>query len=604
MVVPFWGDGSTDGGGHGGGLRLIPAHVFVDCIACLGLTYCCVVRTRATKDGSSNIIGSKSNHNDANTIQILLGIGIMVVAVSGNFTNKWTMIFPLLPLMILQIIRHVFSFVKHHKILSIVILILSGLLIVLAAALSIFLFPAVQLPLPVIDHTPTMDTNISITTRRYQVGMVETFLPVSNLIFDHDYIEGANYTRPGGGKQDRQHIQDHVTVRILYPTVDTPKAKLSRTKFLRDETAVEFCRSTMKFGAPPPLKAYDWMVHYWRLMTLPNVHRNAKVYTEGKEDDDKKKKWPVIVYSHGLGGTAEMYTYQTVALASAGYIVLVVEHLDGSGAVVRKQDGTLLPRDETVVQDWFEKRYLQYAKKRRIMVHHRAQELLAAVDAFLSLNTNNRIPEIEDAGVDFTDSINTDEIHYMGHSFGGSSVLHAAKLRPNSGGTVIAHEPVSDWLPDESRHDLFSKDRLQGGPYYESYDGGTGGFGSTANTGKEDDNSSLHDIEMLILWSYEWFSKQNEGSHILMDMYERGEFGPKGEPGSDSTNGTSHIGVIDQALHNEFSDTCMITPLWIARASKITGERNPLHTAYEIHQRTLKFLKEWEKKKESDKKSM
>jgi hypothetical protein len=33
--------------------------------------------------------------------------------------------------------------------------------------------------------------------------------------------------------------------------------------------------------------------------------------------------------------------------------------------------------------------------------------------------------------------------------------------------------------------------------------------------------------------------------------------------------------------------------LWIARASKITGLRNPIHTAEEIHQHTLAFLQTW-----------
>jgi hypothetical protein len=49
-------------------------------------------------------------------------------------------------------------------------------------------------------------------------------------------------------------------------------------------------------------------------------------------------------------------------------------------------------------------------------------------------------------------------------------------------------------------------------------------------------------------------------------------------------------GAIYQSNHNEFSDTSMLTPLWLARPVGLTGPRNPIHTAMEIAQQTLAFL--------------
>lgn len=48
--------------------------------------------------------------------------------------------------------------------------------------------------------------------------------------------------------------------------------------------------------------------------------------------------------------------------------------------------------------------------------------------------------------------------------------------------------------------------------------------------------------------------------------------------------------VIAAMKHNEFSDMCMLTPLWLARGVGVTGERNPIDTAREVHDRTRVFL--------------
>ena len=87
---------------------------------------------------------------------------------------------------------------------------------------------------------------------------------------------------------------------------------------------------------------------------------------------------------------------------------------------------------------------------------------------------------------------------------------------------------------------------------------------------------------MLFLYSDEWAEKGWGACKQVKSLHERQELGPK--------NGTSEVGVIQKSKHSEFSDMCMLTPVWLARATGLTGQRNPHDTAEEIACRTIQFL--------------
>lgn len=150
--------------------------------------------------------------------------------------------------------------------------------------------------------------------------------------------------------------------------------------------------------------------------------------------------------------------------------------------------------------------------------------------------------------------------------------MHAATKR--SATSVIAHEPTSLWMPDATHRNLFDPARLEG---------------SNVDYSVREDHKldasklSLHDQNMLFLYSNEWKDKGWAEIAVVEDMFERKVFG--------SAGGVSKVKVIRDMHHNEFSDSCMLTPLWLARATKITGPRNPLDTALEAHEETLAFLK-------------
>lgn len=260
-----------------GGLMPIGSRLALDILALTSLTFCTFSSTKNVSNGL-----------------VLVGSCLVTLATAG-MTCRWTLTFPLVPIVLLQLLRRLEVCSGHWSSLSITIL--TTLFIVVAALLSI-LFPAVQLPR---------------IEGEYNVGIVKLHLPVS---FSSIYGESAS-TAPSG----------FVSARILYPTLEEPKS----LPYLDPSIALDYCKATIAFGAPPPLKEFGFLLHSLRLVQMPLSPNSEPL---------QGAKLPLVVFSHGLGGTAITYTYQTQHLAAQGNVVLVIDHTDGSAPVVKKRDGT------------------------------------------------------------------------------------------------------------------------------------------------------------------------------------------------------------------------------------------------------------------------
>ncbi|CAJ1950558.1 unnamed protein product [Cylindrotheca closterium] len=518
-----------------GGLRPILSHVIIDSWTLFGLGY---------------VVVTKPSTGKAFLLVVIAALSVFFTG--SSFTNRWSITFPMIPLLALQLVirpivyRSAQKNGQNRSLCGTYMVGLPSILLVLIAAALAVLFPAIELPLAF--------------PSKYNVGVVDVFLP-ADIVYKTD--------APGVHQDARKKTVDHVTVRILYPTLEEPNDPVYQ---LKPETAEHFCYETMKYGAPPPLRKYDWMLHNWRLAKLPAT-RNAPPTMSNNE-----QPFPIVAFSHGLGGNAEIYSYQTLSLAASGHVVVVVEHTDGSGPVVSRQDGTVLLRQTRVEEDWHNGDLENYRKTRRAMVEFRSQELLAAVNAMKAINEQN-IPALESLGIDFVGKLNVDEIHYMGHSFGAATALYAGlQQRPTS---ILAHDPVSGWLPDQVRYTLYDLARVERAAanysYYWVDD-------EELEKSAEYLGPSIHDIPTLILFSHEWHSQDWEGAQLLMDMSARNLLG----------NGSTkfQVQVIDGATHNEFSDTSMMTPTWLARATGLTGERPPMDTAWDVRKATWEFLKD------------
>lgn len=572
-----------------GGLQPIPRQVVLDATTLIGLSWAVWKMAHRSRNNSDR----QSSVNDST--KIFLASCVLAVSTSG-ISNRWTLTLPMVPLLVLHLLHRLLLLQqpldksqqegkqqKEYRLsrwISCVITGLSALFIVAGAALSV-LFPAVELP-PI--NGP------------YNVGVVDFYIPMDIQVLVHDQIP-RNLTTTAFETDDASTcsaaatmmtVKHYLPARLLYPTLQDRSLFGGGIPFLNPATAIDFCRQSMRFGAPGPLKPFGWILHTWRLTTLPVISEAPILPDFGIIGETGM---PLVVYSHGLGGTLDLYSYQTMALAAHGYVVLALTHMDGTAPVVPQPRGMeALPHNHEVLELHVQGKTDEYARARRAQTERRVLEFIGATEfihrmvAFKEDGDAPQEPEHRPLArrlSPYLKRLRTDHTFFMGHSFGGTTALTAAQRRPDLVKAVIAHEPAIDWLPEDCRRSLFSDESLEG--LKLTYDGGTGGFEAIASEEQVDANS-IHDLDLLVLNSHDWMEKNWGRAPLLDEMHRNGRLGKK--------NGPSRHGVVD-ASHNEFSDTSMLTPLWLARPIGLTGHRNPIDTAAEIADRTRAFLEEY-----------
>ncbi|KAF9453028.1 hypothetical protein P691DRAFT_659435 [Macrolepiota fuliginosa MF-IS2] len=75
-----------------------------------------------------------------------------------------------------------------------------------------------------------------------------------------------------------------------------------------------------------------WPVVYFfgSLIKVP-AYRNAPLLHPEKTKGGLEKQWPLVIFSHGLGGSRTAYSQFCARLAASGKVVLALEHRDGTG---------------------------------------------------------------------------------------------------------------------------------------------------------------------------------------------------------------------------------------------------------------------------------
>lgn len=168
-------------------------------------------------------------------------------------------------------------------------------------------------------------------TGPYSVGYLEIELPVD---------EPRTFSRIK--REHRPALRlDTVLFSVYYPTNADPAAE-HRVPWLPRPRGPT-CKGYAKFFNVPSLPVTAYMGITCVFTKLP-AFRNPRLANTRPSGagagatvrerlfEDLRPKFPVVVFSHGLGGSRTMYSTVCGDLASYGFVVVAMEHRDGSGA--------------------------------------------------------------------------------------------------------------------------------------------------------------------------------------------------------------------------------------------------------------------------------
>lgn len=139
--------------------------------------------------------------------------------------------------------------------------------------------------------------------------------------------------------------------------------------------------------------------------------KKTRFYMDADILDNENKPFPVIVFSHGLGGNRLIYSSICSDLASHGFVVVAIEHRDGSASLAKGIDDEWIQYDNVPPEIW---------GFRHHQLRHRVSEVdlcLAGLDeiALKGLNHANA-PQ-------FKGKLDMKSLVMAGHSFGGATTV-------------------------------------------------------------------------------------------------------------------------------------------------------------------------------------
>ncbi|KAG4259450.1 hypothetical protein FPRO04_07985 [Fusarium proliferatum] len=258
-------------------------------------------------------------------------------------------------------------------------------------------------------------------TGPYKVGTVDVEIPISELEAPSAAPEGV----------DQIHT---VQYRMFYPAV--PESHEKHISWLPNPQRQHLVAYTKFLGIGPMLAEFlSFLPRHLHYTTIP-AHKNAKLL----ESSTENKRWPTMIFSHGLGGCRNSYSYIAGSLASHGIVVICPEHRDGSAVasfirVPEKQNGTITSNGrihvpyEKISHDVSPEVYQAREAQLRIrcwelgMIH---QAMLAVDNGTQLTNLNRSTPSLDQ----FIGRYNIQDpgsIIFAGHSFGAATMTQFLK---------------------------------------------------------------------------------------------------------------------------------------------------------------------------------
>lgn len=151
-------------------------------------------------------------------------------------------------------------------------------------------------------------------TGPYKVGSVDVEIPTSQL------------DRPGPSTSPCANVPT-VAFRVFYPAAHESSQKGVRWL---PQPQREYVSAYARFlGAGSAFsQVFAVLPQLLYYISIP-VHNNADLL----DPPTKSKRWPTMVFSHGLGGSRNAYSHICGSLASHGLVVVAPDHRDGSSPI-------------------------------------------------------------------------------------------------------------------------------------------------------------------------------------------------------------------------------------------------------------------------------
>jgi len=166
-------------------------------------------------------------------------------------------------------------------------------------------------------------------------------------------------------------------------------------------------------------------------------HRHHPCHDAAEPEDHRT--FPLVLFSHGLGGCMEMYTQLCQQIASQGYIVVAMEHEDGSGCYAENVQGEVISYKRPDDRPYSREKVLEF---RQEFLEQRVLETLSVlkeIDGKVSATQGDLVERI------FRQMDTAHGYSLIGHSFGGASMILTAQhlLASSSSSSSGTKEPAS-----------------------------------------------------------------------------------------------------------------------------------------------------------------
>ena len=171
----------------------------------------------------------------------------------------------------------------------------------------------------------------------------------------------------------------------------------------------------------------------------------------------KSKRWPVMIFSHGLGGSRNAYSHVVGSLASHGIVVVAPEHRDGSAPVTFVRSYKTSKPTPIDYRSISHQPSIEVEEARDKQLKLRLWELASIHDLLLNLDKGESLQNLavpdkhpqSDHGdlsmfASSLDVLRPGSIAWSGHSFGAATIVQFVKstfYRPNSS-TPKTYQPL------------------------------------------------------------------------------------------------------------------------------------------------------------------